>query len=64
VEHMESKKVCWIGWDKVCFPKKRGGIGIQNLEAFSIALKSSRDGGYLWIQIAFGMILYNTGMSI
>lgn len=30
----------WVAWDKVCKPKKEGGLVIKNLELFNIVLLS------------------------
>jgi hypothetical protein len=35
---MESKKVCWISWERVCQPKDKGGLGLNNLELFNHSL--------------------------
>jgi hypothetical protein len=34
----ESKKVCWISWERVCQPKDKGGLGVKNLELFNHSL--------------------------
>jgi hypothetical protein len=34
----ESKKVCWISWERVCQPKDKGGLGLNNLELFNHSL--------------------------
>ena len=33
-----EKKMCWVSWDRICQPKKRGGLGIKNLELFNSSL--------------------------
>ncbi|GAU32181.1 hypothetical protein TSUD_68520 [Trifolium subterraneum] len=35
---MESRKVCWVSWDRICQPKDKGGLGIKNLEHFNSSL--------------------------
>lgn len=33
-----KNKMAWLSWDKVCVPKKEGGLGFRNLKAFNLAL--------------------------
>lgn len=35
---VESRKINWVQWDKVCRKKEVGGLGIKNLKAFNLAL--------------------------
>ncbi|MCH90431.1 ribonuclease H protein, partial [Trifolium medium] len=35
---LEDKKLCWVSWEQVCLPKKRGGLGIKDLKLFNLAL--------------------------
>lgn len=35
---IERRAVSWVKWSAVCKPKRNGGLGIKNLEAFNIAL--------------------------
>jgi hypothetical protein len=35
---VENKKMCWVSWDRICQPKKRGGLGIKNLAIFNSSL--------------------------
>lgn len=36
----EKRKIAWVRWEKVCLPKKEGGLGIKNIEWFNKALLS------------------------
>jgi hypothetical protein len=29
-----EKKICWVSWDRVCQPRKKGGLGIKKSGAF------------------------------
>ena len=33
-----KNKIGWLSWDKICVPKKEGGLGFRNLKAFNLAL--------------------------
>ncbi|XP_019166703.1 PREDICTED: uncharacterized protein LOC109162456 [Ipomoea nil] len=33
-----DRKIHWIAWDKLCLPKKYGGLGLKDLKAFNVAL--------------------------
>lgn len=33
-----TKKICWIAWDKMTFPKNEGGLGFHDIQAFNKAL--------------------------
>lgn len=35
---VEGRSVIWVKWASLCKPKRCGGLGIKNLEAFNIAL--------------------------
>ncbi|MCH83800.1 ribonuclease H protein, partial [Trifolium medium] len=37
---MDNTKMCCVGWDCVCQPKEKGGLGIKNLELFNSSLLS------------------------
>jgi hypothetical protein len=32
------KKTCWIKWEVVCLPKKKGGLGVRDVRAVNISL--------------------------
>jgi hypothetical protein len=33
-----ERKMCWVSWERICQPKKLGGLGIKNLEIFNSSL--------------------------
>ncbi|XP_019176340.1 PREDICTED: uncharacterized protein LOC109171740 [Ipomoea nil] len=33
-----DRKIHWTAWDKLCLPKKYGGLGFKDLKAFNVAL--------------------------
>ncbi|KAK2457421.1 hypothetical protein QL285_004692 [Trifolium repens] len=35
---LDTKKMCWVSWDRICQPKDRGGLGIKNLAIFNSSL--------------------------
>jgi hypothetical protein len=35
---LDSRKLCWVSWDRICQPKEKGGLGIKNLSIFNSAL--------------------------
>ncbi|MCI06179.1 putative ribonuclease H protein, partial [Trifolium medium] len=37
---VEDRKLCWVGWEKVCLPKEESGLGIKRLDWFNQALLS------------------------
>ncbi|XP_058742110.1 uncharacterized protein LOC131614557 [Vicia villosa] len=34
------RKMCWVIWEKICWPQKEGGLGVRNNETFNLALVS------------------------
>ncbi|XP_058754053.1 uncharacterized protein LOC131627225 [Vicia villosa] len=34
------RKVCWVSWEKICRPRKKGWLGVKNIEIFNLALMS------------------------
>ena len=34
-------RMVWLSWDKMCAPKKDGGLGFRDLKAFNLALLDS-----------------------
>ncbi|XP_058751317.1 uncharacterized protein LOC131624383 [Vicia villosa] len=37
-DKVSKKKIHWVGWDKVCTPLDRGGLGVRKIEEFNDAL--------------------------
>ncbi|XP_062021227.1 uncharacterized mitochondrial protein AtMg00310-like [Rosa rugosa] len=34
----DARKIYWVAWDRLCFPKSEGGLGFQNMHHFNLAL--------------------------
>ena len=34
----KERKMVWINWEKLCFPKSQGGLGFKLLKEFNLAL--------------------------
>lgn len=53
----EVRKVCWVKWEKVCLPKKDGGLGVKDWNLFNLALlgkwrwRMIREHDNLWCRI-------------
>lgn len=41
----ESKKVAWVKWDCICLFNELGGLGVENLHMFNLALL----GKWIWV---------------
>jgi hypothetical protein len=35
---LDTNKMCWVSWDRICQSKDRGGLGIKNLALFNSSL--------------------------
>nr|KYP45153.1 Putative ribonuclease H protein At1g65750 family [Cajanus cajan] len=35
---LDEKRMAWVSWEKICRPKKEGGLGIKKLDTFNAAL--------------------------
>ncbi|KAH9665427.1 putative ribonuclease H protein [Citrus sinensis] len=53
----KSHKMCMVGWDKICLPKSRSGLGFKNLEVMNHALLMKISWGIisnsntLWVRV-------------
>ena len=34
----DMRKIHWIDWEKLCWPKSAGGMGFRELQAFNLAM--------------------------
>ncbi|GKV05111.1 hypothetical protein SLEP1_g17152 [Rubroshorea leprosula] len=34
----DNRKITWVSWDRVCYNKKEGGLGVKNLRCFNMFL--------------------------
>lgn len=47
----------WIHWDKICFDKDKGGLGVRHVKEFNLALlgkwcwRSRSDEDGLWLKV-------------
>jgi hypothetical protein len=54
---VESRKINWVKWDKICREKEDGGLGIKNLKAFNLALlgkwkwRIQSEKNSLWVRV-------------
>lgn len=57
----ENKKIHWIAWENLCFPKKEGGLGFRNLHLFNLSLLAKQ--GWRLIQQPKSLVarLFKTG---
>lgn len=37
---VDKRSLAWVNWDVVCRSKKRGGLGVKNVEKFNMTLLS------------------------
>ncbi|GAU30313.1 hypothetical protein TSUD_211700 [Trifolium subterraneum] len=47
----KERKIAWVSWDKICRPKNRGGLGIQDFRVVNLVLL----GKWRWRVIAGGV---------
>lgn len=56
---MEERKIPWVNWDMICLPKEKGGLGVQDLKNFNLALLGKwhwnlfHHQGELWARILY-----------
>lgn len=61
---VEKKGICWVSRKDLCRPKKEGGLGIKDLEAFNVALIRKWDGRAYRTTMLFGLVLSIIDMVI
>ena len=53
----DQNKIAWISWEAVCLPKKKGGLGIKDINNFNMALLGKWESnlrqhkGELWAKV-------------
>nr|KYP76171.1 Putative ribonuclease H protein At1g65750 [Cajanus cajan] len=58
---LDEKKKAWVSWEKICRPKKEGGLGIKKLDAFNEALLAKwRMWGRILLSKYGDSIMHNT----
>ena len=51
------RKITWVGWEDICLPKEKGGLGVKNIRLFNVALlrkwkwRVYSDHNCLWQQV-------------
>lgn len=61
VVRIQKKKVNWVSWDKICMPKKMGGLSVKKL--FNLSLLLNGGGDFVWIKKHYGTICYYSSME-
>lgn len=37
-QRKDERKLAWMSWENMCFPKEKGGMGFNDLKGFNLAL--------------------------